>query len=73
MAARCGRKISDPRHKPQRAQVYLLIAALGIVHRFARFGECRRIEDYKIIGLIALRLKLRQQVKHIGCDEIHAL
>ena len=73
MAAGSGGKIAAARQQPQCAQIDLLIAALGIIRRFSRLGEGRRIENDEVIGLSALRLQLRQKLKHVRDQKVHAV
>ena len=70
-----GRKIPASRQQLHRAEIDLLIAAVGGIDRLAALGKGGRVEDDKVepvVGIMALR-HLRKEIEHIGGHKAHLL
>ena len=72
MRAGARGQIPAARQDAHSLEVDLLIAADGVCHGRAALGKGRRVEDNVIIRAALLLSQLRQQVKHIGTEILHA-
>ena len=70
MRAGAGCKISAPGQKLHGSVVYFFIPSLRTLDGLSALGERRRVKDYEIKRLFALRFKLGEQIENISNNEI---
>ena len=70
MRAGAGCKITAPGQKLHGSVVYFFISSLRTLDGLSALGERRRVKDYEIKRLFALRFKLGEQIENIGNNKI---